>query len=101
MYVAKLMPGVLRRKDKSSLDAGFYMAGGAHYWYLASLIHCTYSERFYFVIIYCEMLVIVYFPMPCVVFAQFLYILFTADVHFSLSSLLCGLPSTRPVRLEA
>ena len=62
MYVTKLMPGVLRRKDKSSFDAGFYMAGGAHYWYLASLIHCTYSERFYFVIIYCEIFVLVYFP---------------------------------------
>ena len=60
MYVTKLMPGVLRRKDKSSFDAGFYMAGGAHYWYLASLIHCTYSERFYFVIIYCEIFVLVY-----------------------------------------
>ena len=42
----------------------------------------------YFVIIYCEMFVLVYFPMPCVVFAQFLYILFTANVHFSLSLLL-------------
>ena len=30
----------------------------------------------YFVIIYCEMFVLVYFPMPCVVFAQFLYVIY-------------------------